>query len=117
MPKFETKGLHIKFLNPIDNRKEILESALLTANLLQKYEDFKSIRNEKTKQKALLKKTIKEIRLLFKDLEYKELPEYKIPKTQKKPKETKPDLKETITKTKLESELESIRKKLENLKI
>ncbi len=119
MPKLTTKGLHIKFFNPIDNRKQILESALLVTNLLQKYEDFKSIRNEKEKQKALFNKTIKEIKLLFKNLEYKELPEYKTQKQKisKKTKEIKIDLKKPITKTQLELELESIKEKLENLKI
>lgn len=109
------KDVHVRVSNSIDKRKSILESALLSNNLLQKYEDLKAIRNEKSKQIALFKKTIKEVILLFKDLEFKELPEIKIQKEEiikKEIMEEKP-----ISRTKLESDLDNIRNKLENLKI
>lgn len=112
------EDIHVRVSNSIDKRKLILESALLSNSLLQKYEDIKAVRNEKTKQMALFKKTMKEIILLFKELEFKELPEIKIPKeetfkrTKKEIMEEKP-----VSRTKLESDLDNIRNKLENLKI
>lgn len=114
------KGIHIRLSNSIDKRKLILESALLSNNLLQKYEDLKAVRNEKSKQIALFKKTMKEINLLFRELEFKELPEIKIPKEEpiRKGRKEKMIEKETpIVRTKIESDLDNIRSKLENLKI
>jgi len=119
MTKILTKGVHIRIDNSIDKRKQILESALLTAKLLQEYENLKVIRNEKLKQLSLLKKIIKEIKILFNNLEYKELPEVKLPKPKesKKPSKKIKTIKQEEPKTKLQLELEEIRKKLENLKI
>lgn len=121
-PKKLGKGVHIRIEDQIDKRKIILESALSVANLLQKHEDLKPIRNEKAKQIALFRKIIKETRLLFKELEYEELPEFKLPQkesSRKLMKEIKEEmeLEKPITKTRLEHELEDIRNKLENLKI
>lgn len=114
-------GVHVRIQDSIDKRKSILESALLSTNLLQKHEDFKIIRNEKRKQMALFKKIIKEIKLLAKELEYKELPEAKIPKRESPKKLIKQAEKEIsiekISKTRLEHDLEDIRNKLQNLKI
>lgn len=118
MPKTLHSGVHVRLENYIDKRKNILESALLNVNLSQKYEDFKIVRNEKAKQISLFKKIIKEINLLFKDLEYEELPEVKISKKELKEEKIIKDIKEkSISKTKLEVDLEDIKNKLENLKI
>ncbi len=121
-PKTLGKGVHVRLQEPIEKRKDILESALVSANLLQKYEDIKPLRNEKRKQIALFKKIIKETRILFKELEYEELPEVKIPKVEipkKLIQEAKHNLKleAPISRTKLEQDLADIRNKLENLKI
>lgn len=116
------KGIHIRITDSIDKRKNILESALLSTNLLQKYEDIKPVRNEKTKQVALFKKIIKETRILFKELEYQELPEVIMPQRESPKKlikqaEHKLKLEAPISRTKLQQDLTDIRNKLENLKI
>lgn len=111
------KGVHIRVADSIDKRKTILESALLSANLLQKYEDIKPVRNEKTKQIALFKKTVKEVRLLFKELEFEDLPEFKLQKKEDLNEEISEEPEKPLHKAKLESDLEKIRNKLENLKI
>lgn len=116
------KGVHIRFTESVEKRKDILESALLSANLLQKYEDIKPLRNEKDKQIALFKKIIKETRILFKELEYEDLPDVKIPRRespQKLVQEAKKEIKQQspIPKSKLHYDLADIRNKLENLKI
>lgn len=117
--------VHVRMEDSLEKRKTILESALLSANLTQKYEDFKAVRNEKTKQLALFKKLMKEVAFLFKDFEFKELPEVKLPKPeiQEEIREIRGGYKgsaeeiEPTEKTKLERDLEDIKSKLENLKI
>lgn len=122
MKKLEHKGVHVRLEEPIAKRKEVLESAIYSTELLQKYENFKKIRNLKRKQKALFKKTIKELKLLVDELELKELPTVKIEKPKKEPEEelkiTKKKIKEIPkTKSKFAEELEKIRSRLQKLQI
>lgn len=117
MPRISSQ-LHVQVNNPIDKRREILESAVTSTELLQRYQDFKKIRQEKNKQRAIFKKLIKEINMLMKELEIQELPS-----TGKKPKQIKQIKEKTITviqpksTDKLTRDLQEIQDKLNNLKI
>lgn len=117
-PSSVDSQIHVRIENHIQKRKNILESAIFSTELLQKYENFKKLRNQKNKQMALLKKTVKEISLLFKELKFKELPQIKIEKEGPiAPKIFKEKEIPQPRKDELSRELESIKSKLENLNI
>lgn len=116
------EAVHVKITKPITYRKKILESAIDTTKLLQKFEYFKVVRDKKEFYRKQFKATTKEISTLINNLSIKELPETEI-------KKEKPTIKEKIkakeivkekqssTMEKLDKDLMSIQDKLKNLEI
>jgi len=124
MPK---QLVHAQLKNPILVRKTLLESAILTTEILKSYQKIKKIRTQKQKFKTQLKKDLQEIKQLVEKLEIHELPRPpQIPHSHKSPvikKELKKEVKEQIKQerllnhehSELDSELKKLQDKLKNL--
>lgn len=72
MPK--NKLLHARIQNPLLIRKTLLESAILSAEILRKTKALKKIHTEKNKKKTEIRKLIEEVKTLRIQLEDRELP-------------------------------------------
>jgi predicted nuclease with TOPRIM domain len=115
--------VHVQIRRSDVLRKELLESSLECMELIQFYERLKSLRKEKNNLISKFKGLIGEINTLVQQLDFQELPEIEVSvKEQKKIKQevkekTKPNTIEVPKKarTQIESEIEEIRAKLENL--
>ena len=106
-------SVHAQLDEPKSQRRALLECALDTTKLLQRYKHYRSIVEEKHKQQGVFKELVGEIHELFSSLEVKDLPQYKIEKTV--PKTEKPVIVQKIPRDKLAEELEAISEKLRNL--
>ena len=138
MPSKKThqqEPLYVSIDNPQSIRKDLLESAIMVVELLEKYEYAKGIREAKLEKINDASKLLRKLSLSIKELENK-LPQ-NIPhiKKRKKPVEEKPPEQQPQEKPKqtpqpkkiqprpnpelknLEHELSDIRKRLENLNI
>ncbi len=116
------EAVHVRIAKPITYRKKILESAIDTTRLLQKFEYFKAVRDKKEFYKKQLKTTINEINNLINDLEIKELPETKSIKEKSTIKDKIQGIssikeKPSSAMDKLDKDLMSIQDKLKNLEI
>lgn len=124
----DTSILHVQIDNPTDVRRNILESAINSAEILKNYEKYREIRHRKKQYMERFAKISKEIKEEINKLE-DNLPEIKeevkkpeIPRvTEQKPvvKVKKVVHKEPIIKqqpkSKLEQDIDEIRKKLARL--
>ena len=115
--------VHIQIKKSEVLRKDLLESSLKCMELIQFYERLRSLRKEKNNLISKFKTLIGEINTLVQQLDFQELPEIEVSvKEQKKIKQevkekTKPNTIEVPRKarTQIESEIDEIRAKLENL--
>ena len=115
--------VHIQIKKSEVLRKDLLESSLKCMELIQFYERLRSLRREKNNLISKFKTLTGEINTLVHTLEFEELPEVEVSvKEQKKIKQevkekTKPKTIEVPKKarTQIESEIDDIRAKLENL--
>jgi len=123
MPGKKEESYFVGVSDPIEVRRNILESSKNMIHVLQKYERFKTLREKKIENITRLNQTIKEINTLISKLKA-ELP--KPPKRKKafkeekeeevkgKPTERKPT-KEKSELEKLEEELNKVEEKLTHL--
>ena len=115
--------VHVQIKKSEVLRKDLLESSLKCMELIQFYERLRSLRKEKNNLISKFKTLIGEINTLVQQLDFQELPEIEVSvKEQKKIKQevkekTKPNTIEVPRKarTQIESEIDEIRAKLENL--
>lgn len=126
MPK-EKQLVHARIENPILVRKTLLESAILTTELLKSYQKLRKIRTEKKHYKVEFRQNLQEIKNLLEKLELQELPRPPtIPKLHTFKEVGKEIKKEKIKRIKqekllesesseLDSELRRLQEKLENL--
>lgn len=108
--------IYVKVINPLENRKDTLRSAIISAQLLKNCQNFKKIRNEKRKNRLILKTKLKEISSLLKSLEFKEMPSIKV-KKEKIVKPEREEVEEIPAKDKLTKEIDEIQEKLKSLEI
>ena len=124
--------MHVQIEGPIDLRKQILNTAISSAEILKHYEVIREIKHRKKQYQEKLNDVLAEINELkavledslpeVKDLEHKK-PKYTAPMTPlPKPKEEKQKLEKRSFKKQrsphrspLEKEIESMRRKLELL--
>src|SRR3989344_6400655 len=113
------EAVHVRIAKPITYRKKILESAIDTTRLLQKFEYFKTVRDKKEFYRKQFKTTINEIKNMINDLEIKELPETKSIREKPTIKERIEGIKEKPSSAmdRLDKDLMSIQDKLKNLEI
>ncbi len=104
----------VKLQNPKETRKLILENSREVLKILQGYEDFRTIRENKLNLIAAYKADINKIKSLIKALR-KMLPKTNIKITKKAPKIKAEVQKEPRELRKLEQELADIESKLSNL--
>lgn len=125
--------MYVSIEAPIKFRKEILESAVDVTTVLKTYEDYKILRDKKTKKLIELKGTLLDIKKVYRNLikDLPELPEEKKPIEEKEvkvdkvkeikteePKEVKiepPKVHVSREEDQLTKELMDIQKKLRNL--
>jgi len=118
--KKENSQLHIRIDEPVELRKGILESAIDVAESLKLYEGVKAIKRNKNLYKKALKTRVKELRTAVERLE-KNLPKVSTDEPKQKqavgPKESEPTKRIRLVgpKSKLETDLEEIRAKLNKL--
>lgn len=124
-----SSSVHVRLENGLNLRKEILETALRASELMRRFKEYKKENKEKTILIDKFKKEISNISSSLHDLEFKELPreitkklslpeeEIKQKIAEKTVEEIEQEFKEPITKTELEIELESLKSKIENIKI
>lgn len=113
----------MKVDNPVEVRRNLLESSRNAIHSLQRYERFKKIREKKAEQIIALRRAVKEMNQLFLQLK-KELPDTelhtveKVPHHRSKKKQEKKQKQLPIASselTKLEQELKKIEAKLDAL--
>ena len=127
--------LFVKLKNPVELRRGVLETARDVIELLQRYEKFKNIKEERTQRTNELATTIREINKLFNKMKSKlpktqiriEGEQEKVPeKVEKQPIAKKrarsikvqaaPMLRPLTELDKLEAELKDIESKIEKIK-
>ncbi|MEM4244718.1 MAG: hypothetical protein QXR60_00740 [Candidatus Nanoarchaeia archaeon] len=122
--KEEKAEMHVGLEQPNERRKEILSSAISTIEILKRYESFKKIKKEKELYKKQLRKTNKEIKTMFKEVN-EMMPHMEIVKEERKePKKITPQVKVAVKKkpeiivkpVKKEKHLEKLNRDLEELR-
>lgn len=112
--------MYLGIEEPNRKRKQLLNSAVSSIEILRGYERFRKFRRETGIQKNELRNLMKEIRLLFNEL-YELMPAVELPKVEEKkelpkPKVVKPAVKHVVKKqhhmTKLEMDLQSLKDKI-----
>ncbi len=116
MVKKESSHLRVKLEEPRWIRKDILEGAMNSGQLLKSYKIYKSNREKKIDKMYNLRKVIKELKLEMGKLKNKDLPKVVERKKILKPIPEKED-KRTEVVSELDRELEDLRDKLKNLDI
>ncbi len=122
--------MHVGIIDPNAKRKQILESAILTIQLLKGFERIKDIRKERDKVKSEFKSKLKEINTLAKEFNSL-IPKVKLPEADvkkalhEKVAETKEKLpfkrirtekyRKSANLDKLDKDIDFLRKKLESL--
>ena len=124
-----SSSVHMRLEDGLTLRKEILETALRASELMRRFKEYKKENKEKTILISRFKKEISNISSSLHDLEFKELPreitkkltlpeqEIKQEIADKTVEEIEQEFKEPIVKSELQSELDSLRAKIENIKI
>ncbi len=79
--------VHARISNPIFVRKTLLEGAIVGAEVLKGYENIRKLESKKRKYRADVKRIIKDLKELVKELEFERLP--KLPHVAE-PKQTVP---------------------------
>ncbi len=128
--KEEKAEMHVGLEQPDQRRKEILNSAISTIEILKRYESFKKVKKEKELYKKELRKASREIKTMLKELDdmmpYLEIPreEHKEPRkiirpikvvVKKKPKPVMKPLKKDQHLEKLDRDLQELRSKIAKL--
>lgn len=120
------KELYVGIINPVDARRNLLETSKGVIKVLQSYERLRNVRSEKAEQVNRFSSLITEISALIEELK-KELPEYnpedlpkqkpaKIPREHREDELRQPKKPKAKTELdKLESELSMIEEKLKKL--
>ncbi len=127
----KSKLLHAQIKNPIFVRKTLLESAILSAEIIRTVHEFKKLKSLENKKKAELKRLFEEIKVLRTKLEEQELPpisEVKqekikgnVPKKQlireetKKQKQQEKLFEKDTEKSGLDLEIDKLKEKIRNL--
>ncbi len=109
----EKNPLYIKIDASPSVRKEILESAVLSAQITKSYEDYKKLREKKHERRLKLIATMKKIRGSLNTLKNRELP--KIPSERKQQIEETVVKKEKVYVSDLDKEIMEIKKRLHDL--
>jgi light-regulated signal transduction histidine kinase (bacteriophytochrome) len=121
-----SSSIHTRIENGLELRKEILETALRTTELIQRFKDYKDYNSEKKKLITKFKKDVKELKEVVNNLELKDLPkeytrELSIPEIKKiiKPSReiTREILEKPIIKSEIERELDILRNKISSLEV
>ena len=122
-----SSSVHVKLEQGLNLRKDILETALTATELLQTFKQYKKETTQKTLLITKFKKEISELKGTLHEFELKDLPKDVTRQLQPKQmiiktprqlrEEIEQEFKEPIVKSKIESELESLRAKIENIKI
>ncbi|QQG39018.1 MAG: hypothetical protein HYS32_00980 [Candidatus Woesearchaeota archaeon] len=126
-------GMHVAINSPLEMRREILESAISSAEILQHYEKIKEIKHRKLQYRKRLKKVLSELKFIAKELD-NELPKVKIQEDEKPKRVAQPKIpslmpptppkiiKQVIKKpqreahkSKLETDLEELKRRLSKL--
>ena len=110
-------SLHAQVERHVEQRKVILESALGATTLLQHYEAFKGILQQKKEQRALFKQIIKDIHVLFSELQVNDLPETRVAslKVKEHTQKEQASQQHVVPRDKLAMDLMSIQEKLNSL--
>jgi hypothetical protein len=67
-------SVHVRVDEPISKRREVLQTAIFSVELLRRYDHLEAIRHEKAKELARFKKTLRSIHSLLKLVRLEELP-------------------------------------------
>ena len=124
--------MHVGIEEPSEKRKEILNCAIDTLEILKRHERFKKFRKEKDSAKNELKITIKDAKVLFKEIE-ELLPNVELPKEDRAEREKpmavvprtrpkiehvtmkRPELKKDTIRDKIERDIQELRDKVSRL--
>jgi len=71
---YKEKLLHAQIQNPLFVRKTLLESAIISAELVKSFHNFKKTKTKENKEKSELRALYNEMKILINKLEEKELP-------------------------------------------
>lgn len=114
MPEIDSKeDVFVRITESTDLRKEILESAKISTNILRNCENLTSIYNKKKKESFKLNLVLSEVKSLVNTMQFKEVSSDHETQKQEKIIVPKKDFKQ---KDKLSMDLEEIEKKLNSLK-
>ncbi|MBL7051710.1 MAG: hypothetical protein ISS01_01325 [Nanoarchaeota archaeon] len=121
--KKKEESVHVRLDNPISKRKRILQTAVMTVELLKKYEVVRELRKEKVKEMDKLRVVLSDIKKMTKRIKVQDLP--KVKGIEEKHKEHKIVMKAKniekhekivkVHKSGIESQLDELRRKLETL--
>ncbi len=121
--KKKEESVHVRLDDPISKRKDILQTAVMTVELLKKYDVVRELRKEKTKEMDKLRVILNDIKKMTKQIKTKDLP--KVKEIETKHKEHKVVVKEKAIekheekiirhKSAIDNQLDALRKKLETL--
>lgn len=120
-----SSSVHTKIENGLELRKEILETALRTTELIQRFKDYKNYNSEKKKLITKFKKDVKELKEVVNNLELKDLPkEYEsemispeIKEIIKPVEQIRREIQRPIIKSEIERELDTLRDKISSLEV
>ena len=121
--KKKEESVHVRLDNPISKRKNILQTAVMTVELLKKFEVVRDLRKEKVKEMDKLRIVLNDIKKMTRAIKTKDLP--KVKGLEEKHKEHKVVMKARhiekhekkikIHRSAIDSQLDALRKKLETL--
>ena len=120
-----SSSVHTRIENGLELRKEILETALRTTELIQRFKDYKNYNSEKKKLITKFKKDVKELKEVVNNLELKDLPkEYEsemispeIKEIIKPVEQIRREIQRPIIKSEIERELDTLRDKISSLEV
>jgi hypothetical protein len=124
--------MHVGIEEPREKRKEVLNCAIDTLEILKRYERFKKLRKEKDYAKNELKTIVKDIKTLFKEIQ-ELMPHVEFPKEHKVEQEKpivvvprpqpkiehvvmkRPEIKKDTVREKIERDIQDLRDKVARL--
>ena len=122
--KKKQESVHVRLDNPISKRKDILQTEVMTVELLKKYEVVRELRKAKVREMDNLRIVLSDIKKMTKDIKTKDLPKVKgIDEKHKEHKivmkakhiEKHEEKKIIVHRSAIDSQLDALRKKLETL--